>query len=83
MSPNLAGQSMTPTTPFLHLRNYLPVVALLIAAQANAQGKLLRITVAIDDEFRGYCIDAMAAVPMRESMRRSESIPEKRTDTAA
>ena len=48
---------MTPTTPFLHLRNCLPVVALLIAAQANAQGQLLRNAVAIDDEFRGYCID--------------------------
>ena len=57
MSPNLTGQSMTPTTPFLHLRNCLPVVALLIAAQANAQGQLLRNAVAIDDEFRGYCID--------------------------
>ena len=41
MSPNLAGQSMTPTTPFLHFRNYLPVVALLIAAAANAQGEVV------------------------------------------
>ena len=35
----------------------LAVMSFAVSAAANAQGKLLRNAVAIDNEFRGYCID--------------------------
>ena len=35
----------------------LAIMGFAVSAAANAQGQLLRNAVAIDDEFRGYCID--------------------------
>ena len=35
----------------------LAIMSFAVSAAANAQGQLLRNAVAIDDEFRGYCID--------------------------
>ena len=61
---------------FLEIASWrgLAIMSFAVSAAANAQGQLLRNAAAIDNEFRGYCIESMAAAPMRESMRRSEFI---------